>query len=219
LRAGDEDSISGGRAEGDGQFVADNDGRRFWSAVLRCRSRYRREFVSGPLVDGLQKVANFAFVLRNNALDERAARARPARDEHLSIKPRRDGLHMGNRGEPRHQRTPVADAVPGRTHQVDMGCGADEAFLQVAAHAVGNSERDDQRGDSRRDADDGDSRDESDDSLPTAGAQVPGGDKKLKTHLPLSYRPGCEVGSCAQDKNPSTQSSPDFATEPFAKLG
>ena len=60
-------------------------------------------------------------------------------------------------GETLEERTPVADAVACGAHDFHVGEGADEALLEVAAHAVGNGERDDERGNSGGDAEDGDS--------------------------------------------------------------
>jgi hypothetical protein len=63
-----------------------------------------------------------------------------------------------------------------------VGEGPDEALLKVAAHAIGDGERDDERGDSGGDAEDRDYRYETNDCLPAASAEVTGRDEELKSH-------------------------------------
>ena len=73
-----------------------------------------------------------------------------------------------------------ADAVAGDAQKLDVGGGADEAILEVAAHAVGDRQRDDQRGYAGSNAEDGDRGDQAHDGLAPAGAKVAGGDEEFE---------------------------------------
>ncbi len=63
-----------------------------------------------------------------------------------------------------------------------MGGGADEAVLEIAAHAVGDGERDNERGHARSDAEDRDSRNEADDRLAAASAEIAESDEEFEAH-------------------------------------
>jgi hypothetical protein len=73
-------------------------------------------------------------------------------------------------------------------HEFDVRGGADEALLQVAAHAIGDGQRDDERSDAGGDSEDGDGGDEADHfmaacaGLAAASTQIAGGDEELKAH-------------------------------------
>ena len=141
----------------------------------------------GALLHGLEEVADAELVVGEDALDEGAAGAGAAGDEDLSVEAGGGGDDVGLGGEALEERTPVADAVACGAHELDVGEGADEALLEVAAHAVGDGEGDDERGDSGGDAEDGDSGDDSDSvaaraCLTAASSEVTGRDEELKSH-------------------------------------
>jgi hypothetical protein len=71
--------------------------------------------------------------------------------------------------------TPVSNAVGLDAHELNMGAGAEEAVLYVAAHAVGDGESDYERGDSGGDAGDRDGGDYADYGLAAFGAEIAGG--------------------------------------------
>ena len=105
-------------------------------------------------------------------LIEREAGARAAGDQHLFVDAGRGGGDVGHVAQAFEQRTPVANAVALDAHQLDMRGGAEEPVLQVAPHAVGDGESDDERGNAGGDAGDGDGGDHADDGLPPLGFQV-----------------------------------------------
>ena len=136
-------------------------------------------------------------VRRHDALDEASTGARAAGDEDLAVEAGRGGGDVRKGGEAGEQGSPVADAVGGDAHQVDVGGGAEEAVLQVALHAVGDGEGDDERGDPSGDAQDGDGSDDADDGLSALGAEVARGDEELKPHaasLPIGVARSSLVG-------------------------
>jgi len=67
---------------------------------------------------------------------------------------------------------PVADAVALDAHQLDVGAVAKQAVLQVALHAVGDGEGDDERGNSGGDPGDGDGGDHADHGLAAFGLEI-----------------------------------------------
>ena len=139
-------------------------------------------------MDGLEEVADAELVVGEDALDEGAAGARAAGDEDLSVEAGGDGDDVRLGGEVLHERTPVADAVACGAHELHVGEGADEALLEVPAHAVGDGQGDDERGDSGGDAEDGDHGYHSYDSvaagarLTAASSEITGRDEELKSH-------------------------------------
>ena len=118
LGAGDEDAVAHLRADGLGQVVAENDGgiRRVGLGLaggrLRVRTgRFRFKIACRAGGDGVEDIADRAFLGGDNALDEREAGARAARDQHLAVDSRRCGGDVGNAAQPFYQRLPVANAV------------------------------------------------------------------------------------------------------------
>ena len=89
---------------------------------------------------------------------------------------------MGHVAQAIEQRTPVANAVGLDAHQLDVRGGAQQPVLQVAAHAVGDGESDDQRGHACGYAGDGDGGDHAHHGLPPLGFQVARRQKKFKSH-------------------------------------
>jgi len=130
----------------------------------------------------LEEVADFAFVCGDDAFDEGAAGAGTAGDEDLTVEAGGDGLDVRHLGELSDEGTPIPDAVAGGAHEFDVGGGADKPLLEVAAHAVGDGEGDDEGSDSGGDANDGDCGDEANDGLTAAGTEVAGGDEEFETH-------------------------------------
>ncbi len=91
-------------------------------------------------------------------------------------------MTCGTAAEAGEERAPVADAVAGDAHEFDVGGGADEALLEVAAHAVGDGEGDDEGGYAGGYAEDGDRGDDADDGLAAFGPEVTGGDEEFEPH-------------------------------------
>ena len=134
------------------------------------------------MLDGLEEVADTELVVGEDALDEGTAVAGAAGDEDLTVEAGSSGGDVGLGREALQQRTPVADAVACGVHELHVGEGTDEALLEVAAHAVGDGEGDDERGDSGGDAEDGDYSHQPDDRLTAASAEITGRDEELKSH-------------------------------------
>jgi hypothetical protein len=134
------------------------------------------------LLHRLEEVADAEFVVGEDALDEGAAGAGAAGDEDLTVEAGSGSDDVRLLGEVLEERTPVADAVAGGAHEFYVGEGADEALLEVAAHAVGDGEGDDERGDSGGDAEDGDPSHQTDDCLTASSSKVTGRDEELKSH-------------------------------------
>jgi hypothetical protein len=182
LRAGDEDGVAYLRAEGEGEFAADDDRcEASGDGVLRGG-----QICVGALLCGLQKVANLEFVLRDNSFDEGAPTPGATGQEDLAVEAGGYGFHAGDAAEAVHERTPVVDTVPCRTQQLHVGGGAYEATLKVSAHAGGNGECDDQRGHTGSDTDDGDGRDEAYDGLAASSAKIARGDEELESDITTS---------------------------------
>ncbi len=57
---------------------------------------------------------------------------------------------MRQMAQPLQQRPPVANAVILHPHQIDIGARAQQPVLQIAPHAIGDGQRDDQRRHPRR---------------------------------------------------------------------
>ncbi len=75
-----------------------------------------------PLIlDGLEQVADAEFVVGEDAFDERAAGAGSAGDEDLAVEAGGCGFDVRDLRELRHEWSPVADAVAGDLHQLDVG--------------------------------------------------------------------------------------------------
>ena len=144
----------------------------------------------GAFGDGLEEFADGAFVGGEDAFDEDAAGAGAVGDEDLAVEAGGYGADVWGGGEAGHEGTPVADAVAGRAHEFDVGGGADESLLEVAAHAVGDGKRDDEGGDAGGDTGEGNRGDEADDALAAAltaaRAEVTRGNEKFKAHWWLS---------------------------------
>ena len=123
-----------------------------------------------------------------------AFRYRAARDEHLSVESRRGCGDVRLRAEAGEQRTPVAHTVTKGAHEFYVRGGPEQAILQIAAHAVGDGEREDKRGDAGGDSDDGDGGDDADDGLPATGSKITRGDEEFKAHgLGMSVPNASEV--------------------------
>ena len=146
--------------------MPDHDGRRglgfaaIWVALWLWieRSSAAQGYVG-------QQIAHAAFLLRDDALNQRATGARAAGDEDLFIQPWRSRLYVGQLLQPRRQRTPVADAIAGNPHQLHVSRGAQQPVLQIATHAVGDRQGNDQGSDTRRHTDDGNHGDHAHDRL------------------------------------------------------
>ena len=138
------------------------------------------------MLDGLQEVGDGALVGWDDAVDERAGALGVARDEDLFVEAGSGGGDVRQSAQAREQRTPVADAVAGDAHQQDVRSGTDEALLQVAAHSVGDGQRNDERGHARSHAYDGDGGDNADHGLSPLGPQIPRRNEEFKSHPYLS---------------------------------
>ena len=186
LGAGDENGVADLRAEGFGEVVADDDG----GCRLGGRGVFQRGCGAG--FDGLEEVAYGALLGGDDAFDEGSAAAWAARDKDLAVEAGGGGGNVREGAETGEQGAPVADAVAGDAHEVDVGGGAEEAFLEVAAHAVGDGERDDERGDAGCDAEDADGGDDADYGLAALGAEITRGNEELETHVGLAYSPAAD---------------------------
>ena len=134
------------------------------------------------MLDRIENRADLALVLRNDALQHRALRARSTRDQHLLIDGRRSGDHVRLLVELREQRLPVANAVALDAQQVDVRGRAQQPVLQVLAEAVVDGQRDDERGHACSYSDDGDDGDDADDGLAPFGSQITRCYEELKLH-------------------------------------
>ena len=115
LRAGDENAVAHLRADGFGKVFAEDDGRvgrvdraSAGSGLRDCGSG------SGALAErgrGIEQAADRPLLGGDDALDEREAGARAARDQHLPVDSRRGGGDVGNAAQAFEQRLPVANAV------------------------------------------------------------------------------------------------------------
>jgi hypothetical protein len=130
----------------------------------------------------LEEVAHPELVGGEDAFDEGATGAGAAGDEDLAVEAGGDSDDVGLGGEALHERAPVADAVTGGAHELDVRQGADQALLEVPFHAIGDGEGDDERGDSGGDAEDRDSGDQTDDCLSTSSSEVSGRYEEFKAH-------------------------------------
>ena len=128
----------------------------------------------------MQEIADLQFVLRNDAFDEGPPTPGPTGQEHLAVEAGGCGFHAGNLAQAVHERPPVAHAIAGCAKELHVCGGSDETSLEVAAHAGGDSQSDDERGYTGGNANDGDGRDESDDGLATSSAKIARGDEKLE---------------------------------------
>ena len=68
---------------------------------------------------------------------------------------------------------------------------AQQTCLQVAPHAVGDGQRENERRHARRDAEHGDAGDQPNDGLPALGTQVAQGDERFKSHRWFPSRSTC----------------------------
>ena len=130
-----------------------------------------------------QDLADIAFIRGDDAFNKCVAFAGATRDYDLLVEVGGRGDNVGKLGEACEQRLPVADAVVFYAHELDVGTGVDEAVLQVAAHAVGDGEGDDERGNSGGNSGDGDSGDYTDDGLSPFGFEISGRHEEFKSHL------------------------------------
>ena len=105
-----------------------------------------------PCLTVWREVADAELVAGEDALDLGAAGPGAAGDENLTVEAGGscDDVRLG--GEVLQERAPVADAAACGAHNLYVGEGTDETLLEVAAHAVGDREGDDERGDSGGDA-------------------------------------------------------------------
>ena len=157
----------------------------------------------------VQKIADGALLGRNDALDEREARARTTRDQNLPVEARSCGGNVGHLSQTIEQRTPVADAVSFDAHQLHVSGGAEQLFLEVAAHTVGNCQSDNQRGNSGCDACYGDGRDNADHGLPPLCSQVPCRQKEFESHCASSII-SLQRGSKGTSNDPSGAKASSF---------
>ena len=170
--------------------------RRRWSRPDRCPERWAEARAlcagadSGLRLERLhragrgrgEQVADRPLIVGQDAFDQRAAIARAAGHQHLLVQAGRGGDDVRHLAQTRQQRPPIGDAAPIHLHQLHVRAGAEQLVLQVAPHAVGDGESDDERGHARGDAGDGDGRDDADHGLPPLGFQVPRRDIKLESH-------------------------------------
>ena len=75
------------------------------------------------------------------------------------------------------------NTVRGDAHQRHMRGGAQKSFLQVAAHAVRNRKRDDQRSDSRTYSENRDDRNDAKHGLTPLCAEIARRDEHFKSHV------------------------------------
>ena len=161
------------------QVMPDDDGRRGLIIAAPGLWIERSSAAQGHVG---QQIAHAAFLLRNDAFDHRTTGASAARDQDLFVQPRRSRLYVGQLLQPRSQRTPVADAIAGNAHQLHVRCGAQQPVLQIATHAIGNGQGNDQRSHACRHTDNGNHGDHAHDRLAALRSQVAHGDKKFEAH-------------------------------------
>src|SRR5208337_2403761 len=129
-----------------------------------------------------KQIAHGPLVVRKNTLDQCVTVPRAARHNYLLVQARRGSGHVRHLAQTRQKRPPVRNALPINLHQLHMGARAEQLILQVAPHAVGNGESDDERCHARRHAGDGDGRDDADHRLPPLGFQVPRRHVEFESH-------------------------------------
>jgi hypothetical protein len=95
--------------------------------------------------------------------------ARPARDEYLLVDRRGVGDHVFLLRQPLLEGLPVAHAVTGGAHQLDVSRGAEKSLLKVLAKPVVDGQGNDERGHPCRNANNGDRCDHADNGLPPLG--------------------------------------------------
>ena len=136
----------------------------------------------GAFFYGVEQVADPALIRWNHALEDGAAGAGAAGNQHL-LKDRGSGRdHMRLFGKALQQRRPILDAVVGYAQEAYVRSGSDEALLQVLAKAVVDGQRDDERSHARGYSDDRNAGDDADERLAALGAQVAGRDEEFKAH-------------------------------------
>jgi hypothetical protein len=199
LRAGHQHGTTHFGIDGVRQVVPDDNRRRglglaaiwvsLWLRIKRSSAAQRHVG---------QQIAHAAFLVRDDALNQHATGPSTARDEDLLVQPGRSRPDVGQLLEPRSQRTPVADAIARNPHQLHVSRGAQQPVLQIATHAIGDGQGNDQGRDTRRHTDDGNHGNYAHDRLAALRPQVAHGDKKFEAHraqrrtvfaaLTLSYR-------------------------------
>ena len=179
LRADHHHGIANGCADSLRQVLAQHDGGQL---PIRRRRRLRFQRAHRARRGCRQKVAHRLFVAGQNAFDQRASIAGSARHQHLLIESRRSRGDVRQAAQPVEQRLPVADAVSLHAHQLHMRARSQQTVLNVAPHAVGNGQRDDQRGHPRGYPGDGDGGHHSDHGLPPLGLQVTRRHKEFESH-------------------------------------
>jgi hypothetical protein len=181
LWAGDHDDGADTGIKGVSEIFAEEDGGRGSVGGIRLEGLRAAEF------DGGEDIADAAFFLRKHAFDECATSSGSARDEHLAVEGGGRSGDVGLAGELIGEPAPVADAVALDSHELDVRGGAEEALLQIAAHAVGDGKSDDERGHAGHDAEHRECRDEPDNGLTAAGAEIAVGDKEFEAQVAPEY--------------------------------
>ena len=145
LRADDLNGVADLSADGVGEVFANDDGR---DGLWVLGGGWGGFQLGGTaLLDVAEEVADSALVSGDDACYLSAAGSRAAGDEHLLIEAGRGCGYVRQLAQAIQKRTPVADAVGGDPHELDVSGRADEALLEVALHAVGDGKGDDQRSD------------------------------------------------------------------------
>ncbi len=151
-------------------------GRERGAAIARRRALRVRRLIERPgrcpRFDAFQNRADLVFVLRNDAFQYAALRARAARDQNLLVDRGRSRNHVRLLLQSREQRLPIANTIALHPQQVDVRRRTQQAVLQVLAKPVVDGQRDDQRRDARRHSNNRDHGDDPDDGLPPFGPQI-----------------------------------------------
>ena len=183
MRTGDQDGGTHLGIDGLRQVVSDHDGRRGLIVVARARCA---ALVSRAAALPRVTLESRSLTRRSCAGTMPSISAPPERApwemSTCSYSPGEAAFTWGSLLQPRRERAPVADAVAGHAHQLHMSRRAQQPVLQIAAHAVGDGEGNDQRSYTGGHAGDGDDRDDAHDRLAALGPQIAHGDKKLEAH-------------------------------------
>ncbi len=131
---------------------------------------------------GAEQIADATLIRWNHTLEDRAAGAGPARDQHL-FKDRGSGCdHVRLFRKSIEQRRPILNAVVGYAKQADVRGRSDQSLLQILTKAIIDRERDDKRSHARRYPYNRNAGDDADKRLTALGAQVAGRDEEFKAH-------------------------------------
>ena len=184
MRADDHDGVADGGSDRLCQIFAEHDGRLRGAANGGARRRgLKRLERTGRRV--CHQIADPTFVLGQDAFDQSTAVACAACHQDLLVETGRGGHNVRNLAQTLEQRPPVAYALRACLHELYVGRGVYQAILQVALHAVGDGECDDQRGNTGSHTGNRNACDHTDYGLTAFGAQIACGKKEFEAHFTL----------------------------------